>query len=168
MLTFVNAGGENVADLGYLHATVWHQTYKGLASDSFLERFTPERRTAVFRKVIETSTEHFIIAYLEGKPVGFVICKSTEQAGIGEVCAIYLLREVQRKGYGREMMDYAINLLQNEGCRELILWVLEKNTQARGFYEKYGFEPDGGRQEIDLGNKLTELRYHYKPKGNLK
>jgi hypothetical protein len=40
------------------------------------------------------------------------------------------------------------------------LWVLEKNAQARHFYEARGFRLDASRREEKIGGSLlTEVRY---------
>lgn len=56
-------------------------------------------------------------------------------------------------------MDFAVKRLKTMSCRKIKLWVLEENTGAKAFYEKYGFVPDGSKRELTLGKPLTELRY---------
>lgn len=36
-------------------------------------------------------------------------------------------------------MEYILNEIQSAGYSKIMLWVFEKNTRARKFYEKYGF-----------------------------
>lgn len=58
-----------------------------------------------------------------------------------EVQRIYLLPETQGQGAGRLMMDEAVRVAQQHGCKWLWLGVWEHNVQAIGFYERQGFEP---------------------------
>ena len=44
------------------------------------------------------------------------------------------------------------------GCEEVVVWVLEGNERAIRFYESFGFRFDGGKQTLDLGGKVTDLR----------
>jgi len=95
-----------------------------------------------------------LVAELDGKIVGFS-CYGAQNAQ-GEIFAIYLLREAQRLGLGRKLMDATIARLDN--CDPIILWVLKGNDRAIGFYEHYGFRFDGVVKELPLG---TELRMTY-------
>ena len=90
-----------------------------------------------------------------------IICKSRDKdkPDAGEIVSIYLLEEFWDKGYGRQMMDYAIGELKHMGCHEIVVWVLEKNKRARRFYEKCGFVPDGAKKEINVDTPLIEMRY---------
>ena len=38
------------------------------------------------------------------------------------------------------MMNHIIDEIKNSGYNSVLLWVFEKNTRARRFYEKHGFE----------------------------
>ena len=55
------------------------------------------------------------------------------------------------KGIGRALLDFAV---AEKGARRLD--VNEQNTQARGFYEKYGFTV-AGRSELDTGGRPYPL-----------
>lgn len=53
---------------------------------------------------------------------------------------LYVDTFFENRGIGGKLMDFAIG----KNCR--YLWVLEKNTDARRFYERYGFVPTGKKQ----------------------
>ena len=44
------------------------------------------------------------------------------------------------------------------GFRDVTLWVLEENWNARRFYEKYGFHLDGGTRRYPK-TQVPEVRY---------
>jgi ribosomal protein S18 acetylase RimI-like enzyme len=48
----------------------------------------------------------------------------------------------QRRGYGREMVLAAMEILKNLGCPKLNLQIRESNQQVIQFYEKLGFKRD--------------------------
>lgn len=78
----------------------------------------------------------------------------------GEIVSIYLLPEYMGKGYGRALMTAVINLLKEMAFENIFLWVLEENHNARGFYEKMGFEPSGRYHNDNIGGKaLREMQY---------
>lgn len=53
---------------------------------------------------------------------------------------LYVDTFFENRGIGGELMRFAIG----KGCS--YLWVLEKNTDARRFYERYGFAVTGKKQ----------------------
>ena len=125
-----------------------------------LQEYTPEKRTAALRKSWENrSNEQFYIVYVDGVPAGMLAFCPTEDANVGDVKGLYLLPPFQGQGFGRALMDWALEKLKALGCREAILWVLEENQPARAFYAHYGFLPDEGRQELTLGKPVTIVRY---------
>jgi ribosomal protein S18 acetylase RimI-like enzyme len=50
-------------------------------------------------------------------------------------------------------------MLRARGYREVVLWVLEDNTEARRFYEAMGFHVDGAFKMVELGKPLKAIRY---------
>lgn len=60
----------------------------------------------------------------------------------GEIMAIYVLPETFRKGYGRYLFGQDLKSLKEQCYFKVYLWVLEKNKEARLFYEKMGFYPN--------------------------
>ena len=87
-------------------------------------------------------------------------CRDEDKdASYGEIWGIYLLPEDWNKGIGSYFINWGLNELKKRGYKRVTLWVLEENVNARRFYEKIGFKHEGTRKELDLGKKLTELRY---------
>lgn len=63
------------------------------------------------------------------------------------------------EGIGTYFINWGLDVLKNKNYKKVTLWVLEKNLNARKFYEKLGFRHDGTVKEITLGTKLNEYRY---------
>lgn len=159
MLQITKVADCDINDFGFIHSVAWHATYKNIASEDFLSQFTPQNRAAVFKKAIKNPNERFYIAKLNNKPIGILILDchpKDEDEYVGEVKALYLLPDYQGKGYGTEMMNFAIGDFTSLKKTKVILWVLEKNLKARHFYEKYGFRFDG---RINIGNDEIEMKY---------
>ena len=82
------------------------------------------------------------------------------EEGLGEVWAIYVDPEAQRRGVGRALMAAATRGLADHGFREAVLWVFEANAPARAFYERLGWAPDGAAKPLAIGGAAPiELRY---------
>lgn len=63
-------------------------------------------------------------------------------------------------GVGRELISAGEKRLRELGHVDAILWVLEDNPRARRFYERAGWNDDGGRRSITfLGLEVPEVRY---------
>lgn len=91
-------------------------------------------------------------------------CRSRmeEMADCGEVVSIYFLPEYMGKGCGKLLLDAVMGELETMGFKDIFLWVLEENYNARHFYEKYGFEISDRYMENDIGGKrLREVQYCY-------
>lgn len=88
--------------------------------------------------------------------------RTVEFSDCGEVMSIYLLPQAIGRGYGKKLMKAAIDGLGNLGYSNIILWVLEENTNARAFYESIGFVSGNRTKEDNIGGKhLTEILYCY-------
>lgn len=80
----------------------------------------------------------------------------------GEIISIYFLPEYIGKGYGKILLKKAVGELKSLGLKQIFLWVLEENHQARHFYEKCGFKNSGDYMDSIIGGKnLRELQYVY-------
>lgn len=159
-LTFFPMDEAHIEEYGRMHALAWRAAYRGILPDEFLAtEYTPEKRAAALRGFWPARTnEQFYLVYVDTMPAGMLAFCPTDEPGVGDVKALYLLPEFQGQGFGRAMMDFSLGKLKASGCREAILWVLEENRNARAFYAHYGFTDDGGRQELTLGASVFAVR----------
>jgi RimJ/RimL family protein N-acetyltransferase len=58
-------------------------------------------------------------------------------------------------------MTVALQRLADDGYSEAVLWVFEANAQARGFYERFGWRPDGATEIFERGGgqAVETIRY---------
>jgi len=156
---------EEANDYTACHINCWQATYKGIVPDDFLTNMLDEieERTERCKKSLQEPGDYeFYCVIYDNKMIGRLIIsksKDEDKPDAGDICAIYLLKDFWDKGYGREMMDFAITKLKRLGYKEVIIWVLEDNHRARKFYEKCGFTLDGGSKELDYGKTFTVVRY---------
>lgn len=59
-----------------------------------------------------------------------------------ELFTVYVSRTWQGSGVAKRLADAVL------GDEPALLWVLEDNPRARAFFQKLGFAPDGGREEL--------------------
>ncbi len=124
------------------HISCWQSAYKGIIPDDYLTNMVNEvepRTERLTRNLSELSDEYlYYYVEIDGKMAGrLIIGKSRDEdmPDAGEIQAIYLLEEYWSKGFGQQIMKYAIDKLKSMGYQESILWVLEDNERARPFYE---------------------------------
>ena len=155
---------EDACTLAACHTACWQAAYQGIVPDEHLQHMPAAlpQRTERFKQAIENGAHNYVPT-CNNQIIGNLIfgeSRDDDKPGVGEIGGFYLLPAYWDKGYGRQMMDFSIETLQNMGYNEIILWVFEKNARARQFYEKCGFILDGAQKEVTLGGRpLTEVRY---------
>jgi diamine N-acetyltransferase len=104
----------------------------------------------------------FYFAVIEDKKVGFLKLRpenqlaSTEGNGF-EIERIYLSNKTTGKGIGRKLMEFAINMAQNQQKDYVWLKAMDTSHDAIRFYRSLGFEICGtSRLEYEL--LKSELR----------
>ena len=148
-----------------LHVNCWKDAYKGIIPDDYLEKMVKELDQQVdsCRKMLSNPGDmEFYCAMLSDDMIGRLIfnkSRDEDKPDAGEISAIYLLAEHWGRGYGKQMMDFALNELYRKEFQETITWVLEENKRARLFYEKCGFIQDGIKRDIEIGETLKSIRY---------
>ena len=138
---------EEADSKGAVHFQTWQETYTGLIGEEHLSKQTLEKCQEIARRWPDNT----LIAQADGKIVGYC-CYGKEETGTGHIFALYLLKEAQDQGIGRQLLDKAMERLS--GCSSITLGVLENNRQAIGFYEHYGFRFTGISQSLGIGTEL--------------
>ena len=163
------AGPADVEDLARVRIATWRAAYRGIVPDAVLDGFDPVAEVVTWRQrlaaVTEVRTEVALVVEPPARPrlVGFVTtgaARHADEAGLGEVWAIYVDPDAQGRGVGRALMDAAIRDLTVRGFDEIVLWVFEANAPARAFYERLGWTPDGAAKPLVIGGAAPlEIRY---------
>ncbi|HLU45890.1 MAG TPA: GNAT family N-acetyltransferase [Natronosporangium sp.] len=175
MFTVRPAAPDDAAAVAALHVRSWRHTYAGIVPDQVLDHLatTVDQRAERYRRQWADPASPFrCLVVTEGEHVlGFVLYgpyRLAEQQldqSVGEVLAIYLDPPHLGRGAGRTLLDAAVTALRAQGFSEVRLWVMEENTRARRFYERYGFTPDGTHHLFRLtapdGSEtaIPEVRY---------
>jgi len=148
-----------------VHVASWQSTYRGILPEALLNGQSVEEREAFWRGSL-ASQEQISPITLVGcdacnKVVGFISGgkERTGQLGCdGELYAIYLLQEAQRRGLGAVLVRQLARDLKTRGFNSLAVWVLALNP-ARIFYERLGGKVIG-QKDIELGGQtFLEVAY---------
>ena len=62
--------------------------------------------------------------------------------------------DYQRRGFGRQLMKYATNILLNMGCQKINIQVRESNRSVIQFYKKLGFTDD---EVLSYGKRISKF-----------
>jgi ribosomal protein S18 acetylase RimI-like enzyme len=156
----------DAAAIAHVHVTSWRAAYTGLLPEQYLERLSVYERERTWRRRIDgvRPDETILVAERAGAVVGFTSAGTTrdrdaDPRSVGEVYAVYLLPEAWGGGAGRRLLERAVAVLAESGFDDAVLWVLETNARARGFYEHLGWRADGSSKQERFGEPVIEVRY---------
>lgn len=94
-----------------------------------------------------TSPSDHLVAVLDGEVVGYVGLRSSgptpSHDHVLELSGFGVLPSAQRRGVGRALVERALADARERGARKVTLRVLGHNAEARGLYERCGFEVEG-------------------------
>jgi ribosomal protein S18 acetylase RimI-like enzyme len=156
---------DDAARIGEINVVAWRATYTGIVPQAILDGMTVEARTGWWRKRIEDPGERRVeVVEIDGTVEGYVLYGPARDHDLpdlaGEVYAIYVHPDAQRRGLGSALLATARATLDEDGYEPLVLWVITKNGAARSFYESLGWQADGSAQPIDFdGTQVEEIRY---------
>ena len=127
----------------------WQAAYRGIVADAYLDGLAvdADRRRERMRDPAVTT----LVAVAGEEVVGMAVHgPSRDGLADEELYALYVDPGTWRTGVGSALL---------EACGDVrLLWVLQGNARAQGFYRRHGFAPDGRTQVLDLGGPVTEIR----------
>ncbi len=148
-------------EISNIYEQSWKYAYKGIIPQEYLNSIP----SGQWCSAIDNPDRHTLVMLVENKIIGTAsYCKSRFEnyKDWGEIISIYFLPEYIGKGYGKQLLEKAVEELKAMGFKTIFLWVLEGNHRARYFYEKCGFKNSGEYLENIIGGRnLRELQYIY-------
>lgn len=168
--------------MGRVHIAAWQAAYRGLMPDAYLDVLDPVARGQRWRTALSGGCGggRYRVNGLEGlalvveddgggvpglapRVAGIAVAgpdRGGEEPPVGELWMINLAPQAWGRGLGTTLLAAAVDELGRAGHPEALLWVVAGNARARRFYEREGWEPDGGRYSDDArGFQVDEVRY---------
>ncbi len=142
------AGIRGVRDIADVHVDCWRETYRGIMPDGKLDALSYEKSAEKWKDFFISGKgvllkNTVIVAKKNDETVGFCaggevrkFSKRTEGYK-GEIKAVYILKEHQRKGLGRIFLKNFEEIFREKEIFSYIIWVL-KDNDSKGFYRKMG------------------------------
>ncbi|WP_320065933.1 GNAT family N-acetyltransferase [Micromonospora sp. RTGN7] len=163
-ITLRHATVDDLRPVGALHQRSRVAAYSSFLPVEALADPTPEAMGEYWaeRWTWERDEHLMTVAERNGRLVGFSYLGPDDQddPSTGLLNAIHLDPAEQGRGTGRALMADALATMRGRGWSRGVLWVLERNERARGFYERGGWQPTGERREEQIGGvHVPQLRY---------
>jgi GNAT superfamily N-acetyltransferase len=158
------ATAEDSGAIARIQVDTWRTTYRGIVPHKYLDEMEVVPRAEYWRGHLAAEASRVYVAETNGKIYGFISgCRLREPFldFDGEIAAIYIVFEAQRRGCGRALMERLSQDLLRDGLESAVVWVLERNPSC-GFYARLGGELVG-RKSITIGGAdLIEVAYGWK------
>ena len=113
-----------------------------------LTRAWNDPRKDIARK-LAVQPELFFVLVAEGRVAGTLMAGYEGHRGWMNYLAVD--PELQRRGYGRMLVEHAERVLRDRGCPKINLQVRATNPEAIEFYRKLGYLDD---EVVSLGKRL--------------
>ena len=144
----------NICDATKVYMESWKESHKDICSSEFIEKHDSDYMVNYLFNKIQNGFKLFI-DYFERKPVGIVGINPVDE----EICLLYILPEEQGKGFGSELLEFALSR-----CENPYITVLDTNKKAIDFYLKRGFVPAVNQPEPNKEKCIFERKYVYQNK----
>lgn len=140
-ITYRKATISDAYGIEYVAAHSWKETYKGYMPDEYLENriHTIEQKIERATNLLK-NTNTYYVAEVNNKVVGILHYKESQNDNYkdyGYLESIYVLKDYQGKGIGKELFKIAIKGLIDMGYNKMYLECLQGNDTIN-FYKKYG------------------------------
>ncbi len=153
---------EDARGMAGVYVKTWRDQYAGILPDRVLLSMSVRRQAASWRRALGQGGETILVADQPGAGiVGLGSCGAARQSPLdyaGEVYTLYVLRDYQETGLGRDLLGGLFNCLLSEGRKSAVVWVLDANP-ARFFYQAMGGKLVAKRVEKLWGEILPEVAF---------
>ena len=161
-ITFREAAASDCLAVAKAHVRSWQESFAGIVPQTFLDKMSIDQRAEAFENRFSDDSYKMYVAEVPAHGiVGFAdFGEPRERIGTyeGELYAIYLLPEFQRKGIGGRLFRLGVEFLISRGKRSMYLLALEVSPY-RMFYEKLGGQVVGKKSIAIEGLIYDEVVY---------
>ena len=151
---------EDINEIAKIITEDWKIAYKGIIDKEFLETLNYKEKA---KRIREKYQEQKSIVYIENNNIkGYCrFGENRDKKEYGEIYALYIKYEERNNGIGKSLSKKAMQILKDKGYKEVVIWCLKENKNARKFYEKIGGKLCNERK-IAIGDKqYDEVCYKY-------
>lgn len=142
-----------------VHVDTWKTTYRGLVPDEYLDKMNYEDKYESNKKFMSREDVGAFVYEKDEKIVGFTSCgeaRDKDYNGWGELYGLYILKEFQGLGIGKELFEAVKNELKDKGFSKMVLWAMSGNS-AEIFYRKMGGVKSDKVRKYSYGGKEVDI-----------
>jgi GNAT superfamily N-acetyltransferase len=133
-----------------VHVASWDAAKDGLGITS---RRSRDERARQWAEVLASESTTLVAEDSDGAILGFLCfgpSRDEDRRGEVEIYTLYVEPDRWRQGVGSALIDRV-----PESGVPISLWTSEGSAQARGFYARHGFQPDGA---TEAGHHVPQVR----------
>jgi ribosomal protein S18 acetylase RimI-like enzyme len=163
MINVRAAQHSDIPAIARVHVDSWRTTYRGIVADAYLDALSYQTHEERHQRYIVHPGTFYLVAELPPHGVVGFLSGGPERNGdnrfAGELYAIYLLKQHQRAGIGKALVQHWAAKLRQEGMGSALVWVLVDNTPAVNFYQRLNAKLVA-EQMIEIGGRpLKEFAF---------
>jgi RimJ/RimL family protein N-acetyltransferase len=172
LLTIREADPSDAAQIAQVNLESWMSTYRGILDEAYLQSRSLDDQVQIWNSTLTqfNPSENRFVAVAGNHVVGY--CgggrnPDTRSPFQSEMFGIYILKQYQGQGLGKQLTHVMARWLQKQGSQSMLVWVMDKNPY-RSFLEKIGGELLDQTRDVDYGGKkLTVVSYGWTNMGKL-
>ena len=151
-----------------VHVRSWQAAYAGIVPDEDLARLSVDQREQFWAQILSKGVRATFVLVNRDLVVGWsgfgpARDEDCDPILVAELYGIYLLPEYWCMGYGKQLYRATETRIRQSLVENLVLWVFEKNTRARSFYEAVGYRIESGKQkEMRFAGATTAMEVRYR------
>lgn len=163
------ANQSDASGIARVQVNAWQTTYKGIVPNNYLASYTDEKRAERWGQILvcqenQENNFTFVAETRDEQIVGFASGGEIEESiegFAGELIAIYLLENYQRRGIGKLLVKAVGNRFLQQEISSMLVWVLAENS-FKAFYESLGGERVSEKQIEIGGASLSAISYGWR------
>lgn len=151
----------DASGIAKVHDEAWRGAYRGIIPGVALERMVEQRGPLWWAKQISRQRNILVLQH-HNKIAGYITFGINRYRSLrvrGEVYELYIRPSHQGLGFGGRLFDAARVDLEAARLGHFLVWALEDNDQAVGFYSAMGGEPVAHGIERFDGGECRKLAF---------
>jgi len=123
-----------------LAGVIWRACYPGIITGAQIDYMLARMYALeVLRDELHSQGISHDLLLVDGKPAGFASYGPTAEPGVMKLHKLYLLLELQGRGFGSYLLQHVEREVRARAGRRLILLVNKRNAKAIAAYQRNGF-----------------------------
>lgn len=154
---------DDIKILAILKQKVWSETYRGIYADDIIDNFDYKEAEETFLNIMNNDEISLYVVESDNKLVGYMdvgVPIRTFDDYEQEIGLLYLRKDFQRKGIGKELFKLGYSQIKNKGYKRFFISCNKYNINARKFYENMGGKLISEDEDSD-NKRSVQVKYHY-------